>query len=216
VQARSAFLSRFFVKFLEVSGAGLASAVCAYALGQAGNWGSSAPAPAVAQVMSVTEDTIRMVRDDHALLVELVKKDAEAQKKPEPVAAAPAAAPAPVAELAPKPAKPAHAVPPRRHPKPEPGTTAADAKPRPSEPKQIQAAPLQPATASDPAPRVAAPSVEAAGARDAPPPVAGTNGHDRPLFAKLLPPWFSSTDDKRPDDIPRPPKPVGEFWRGAM
>jgi hypothetical protein len=226
VPSKSGFLSRFFVKFLEVSGAGLASAVCAYALGQAGNWGPSAPAPAVAQVTAVTEDTMRMVRDDHALLVELVKKEAEAQKKPEQAAPAPTAAPMPTAEptpapaVAPKPAKPAHAVQPRRHPKPEPGTTVADAKPRPLEPKPIQAAPIQPPAppaASDPAPKAVMPNAEAAGGRDAPPPPAATNAQDdRPLFAKLIPPWFSSAGDRRPDDVPRPPKPVGESLRSAM
>lgn len=223
MQTKSAFLSRFFVKFLEVSGAGLASAVCAYALGQAGNWAPSAPAPAVAHVAPVSEDTIRMVRDDHALLVELVKKEAEGQKKAEPAASAPMAAPAPTAEPAvaappaPKPAKPAHAVQPRRPPKPEQGTTLADTKPRPGEPKPIQAAPNQPPVVSDPAPKAAAQSVETAAGRDGAPPAAGTNAQDdRPLFARLVPPWFSSADVRRPADVPRPPMPVGESLRSAM
>src|SRR5262249_57649782 len=46
VQPKSTFFSRFFVKFLEVVGAGLASAVCAYVLGQAGAL-HPPPAPAV-------------------------------------------------------------------------------------------------------------------------------------------------------------------------
>ncbi len=53
MQPRFAFLSRFLVKFLEVGGAGLASAMCAYALGQMG----AAPAPptSIAQVSSVSQ-----------------------------------------------------------------------------------------------------------------------------------------------------------------
>jgi hypothetical protein len=53
MQSRFAFLSRFLVKFLEVGGAGLASAMCAYALGQMG----AAPAPptSIAQVSSVSQ-----------------------------------------------------------------------------------------------------------------------------------------------------------------
>jgi hypothetical protein len=55
VQPKSTFLSRFCVKFLEVAGAGLASAICAYVLGQAG---APRPAPTsatVAQVASVSQ-----------------------------------------------------------------------------------------------------------------------------------------------------------------
>src|SRR5713101_4134199 len=104
-QPRFAFLSRFLVKFLEVAGAGLASAVCAYALGQSGALNVSPPAvvpaaqvssvsqvPSVSQVSSVSqvpsanqvssahEGTIQATQNDHAL-VEPARKDAETPKK---------------------------------------------------------------------------------------------------------------------------------------
>ena len=73
MESRSGFLSRFFVKFLEVAGAGLASAVCAYCLGQIGRPApdATAAAPVAAMTSPATEDAIRLARDDHALLVEL-------------------------------------------------------------------------------------------------------------------------------------------------
>ncbi len=214
MQPKSAVLSRFLVRLLEITGAGLASAVCAYALGQIGNPTTSAPAPV--QVSAVSEDTIRMVRDDHALLVELVKKEAETQRKPESVvavASTPAAAPT-VAPAA-KPAKPTQTVQPRRNQKPE-QTPLAETRPRQGELKPGQPAPVQPpVAASEPAPKAAAQSAEPALRREGlASSEANTAVEDRPLFAKLMPSWFSSGHDR--SDVPRPPKPIGEFARSAM
>ena len=78
---RFAFLSRFGVKFVEVAGAGLASAACAYCLGLVGQQ-PPAPPPAIVQVMP-SEDAMRMARDDHALLAALVRKETEARKDAE-------------------------------------------------------------------------------------------------------------------------------------
>lgn len=81
MSGRLAFLSRFGVKFVEVAGAGLASAACAYFLGLVGQQ-SPAPPPAIVQVMP-SEDAMRMARDDHALLAALVRKETEARKEAE-------------------------------------------------------------------------------------------------------------------------------------
>jgi hypothetical protein len=205
MQPKSAVLSRFLVRLVEITGAGLASAVCAYGLGQIGKPATSAPAPV--QVSAVSEDTIRMVRDDHALLVELVKKEAEAQKKPESVAAvASTPAAAPTVAPAPKPAKPTQTVQPRRNQKPE-QPPLAETRSRQGE--------LKPGQPSELAPKTAAQSVEPALPREGPAPSeANTAVQDRPLFARLMPSWFSPGHDR--SDVPRPPKPVGEFARSAM
>jgi len=214
VELRSAFVSRFFVKFLEVAGAGVASAVCAYCLGQIGRTAPAATvaAPRAAVTSPATEDAVRLARDDHALLLELVRKGAEAPKQPESAAAA-AGAPAP------KPAKQASAAPPRRNQKPD---AAHEGRPRPVEAKPAQS----PAVLSDPAPRASAqsatpPSASAAGARAAgadpgparDAPAAPAANSDRPLLAKLVPSWLSPRDRL---DVPRPPMPVGEFAGSAM
>src|SRR5262249_46235575 len=214
VDSKSAFVSRFFVKFLELPGAGLASAVCAYCLGQIGTPPRDAsPAARVAAVTSpATEDAIRLARDDHALLVELVRKGAETPKQPDSVAPA---AGAPVS----KPAKQATAAPQRRNQKPD---AVHEGRPRPAEAKPTQS----PAVLSDPAPRASAqmagpPSASAptarspgaapapAAARDVPPAASG----DRPLLARLVPSWLSSRDRL---DVPRPPMPVGDVVDSAM
>jgi outer membrane biosynthesis protein TonB len=222
VQARTVGLSRFFVKFLEVAGAGLASAVCAYFLGQI-QIGKPAAAPAspqqIAQVALAAGESVRVVQEAPASVVEAAPTEPQPQKdeppkKPESTAAAPIAAPAPTATAAPapKPAKPAHTAQPRRQQKPE-QTPAADAKSQPQ--------PVHPPVAAD-----AKPPVPAAQSADAA--ATAPSGEDnRPLFAKLrlVPPWFSAGSDKpveRPAaerpmaDVPRPPMPVGDALRSAM
>jgi hypothetical protein len=199
------------IRLLEIAGAGLASAVCAYGLGQIGKPVTSAPA------LAVSEDTIRMVRDDHALLVELVKKDVETQKQPESVvavASTPAAAPT-VAPAA-KPAKPTQTLQPRRNSKPE-QPPVAEAKPRQGELKPGQPALVQPPVAASELapPKTAAQSAEPALRREGPASSEATTVvQDRPLFARLMPSWFSPGHDR--SDVPRPPKPIGEFARSAM
>jgi hypothetical protein len=140
VSGRFAFLSRFGVKFVEVAGAGFASAACAYFLGLIGQQ-PPAPPPAIVQVVP-SEDAMRMARDDHALLAALVRKetegrkDAEGRKDSESQAKLEAAA-------APKPVKPPQAAQVRRSQKPEqaaaseplaiqPPLAAANAAPKPA------------------------------------------------------------------------------------
>ena len=81
MSGRFAFLSRFGVKFVEVAGAGFASAACAYFLGLIGQQ-PPVPPPAIVQVVP-SEDAMRMARDDHALLAALVRKETEARKDAE-------------------------------------------------------------------------------------------------------------------------------------
>ena len=49
------YFSRFFVKFVEIIGAGLASAVCAYMLAHFGGLLSSSPTPASAPALTAIQ-----------------------------------------------------------------------------------------------------------------------------------------------------------------
>ena len=227
MQLRSIFLSRFFIRCVEVAGAGVVSALCAYFLSQIQLGKPAAAPPQVAQVSTVNQvalaagESVRVVEEVPAPRVEAAPAEAQPQeaqpqkeeppKKPESTAAAPAAPPAPAAAPAPKPAKPAHAAQPRR-----------EAKPRAPEP-------VQPPVAAAPP---VAPPVQSANAA----PAASSAEDDRPLFErlKLVPSWFSAKSDKPSDkpaadkpaerpaperpvaEVPRPPMPVGDPLRNAM
>jgi hypothetical protein len=205
VQTKFAFLSKFGIKFIEVASAGLASALCAFCLGQLGEPRRAPPAPIV-QVLPASEDAIRMARDDHALLAALVRKETEHQKREEVPALAGAAA---------KPAKPAPGAQARRNQKPEP-TASVETPPRAAEPL-----PLQPPTA-------ASPSAARPAARSAPPPLerdefavsasSPSGEEEHPLLARLgqIPSWFLPGNDRVFGEVPRPPMPVGEFFPSAM
>jgi hypothetical protein len=250
VQARSVVLSRFFVRCLEVAGAGVASAICAYVLGQiASPVAAPAPPQAVAQVALAAGDSVRVVQDAPAPLVEAAPTEPQMQKEPqtqkdepqnksESTAATPTTAPVPtaapvpaaahvpttvhvpMAAPAPKPAKPTHTAQPRRHQKPE-QTPVVEAKPRATEPLPIQPPVAAAEAAPKPAVQGGAPAAQSAdvgSARDgSAAPAAKSGEDDRTLFAKLglIPSWFSSGNDRpaeRPAaDVPRPPRPVGEF-----
>jgi hypothetical protein len=238
VLVRSIFFSRFFIRCIEVAGAGVVSALCAYFLSQIQLGKPAAAPPQVAQVSSVNQlalaagESVRVVEEVPVPRVEAAPADAQPQKdeppkKPESTAAvptatpstaataAPAATPAPTAAPAPKPAKPAHTAQPRRQQKPE-HAPVVEAKPRAAEPVQPP-----PVAAAPPA---AAPPAQSADAA----PAAKSAEDDRPLFArlKLIPQWFSSSSDKpaekpieRPAaaaEVPRPPMPVGDPLRSAM
>jgi len=222
MQLRFTFLSRFLVKFLEVAGAGLASAICAYALGQMGSASAppislvssasqvsavSQPAPASpatpsTAVASAVNETVAVApREDRA---EPARSD-EAQKKPDNVMVARTPAPAP--KLVRQPVQ-SH-----RPQKPE-QPAVVEAKPveaKPIDPKPIEAnkprvverQPMMPppSAAADVATKPAAPQSVDAG-REA----AGAKREEgKPLFARLrlVPPWFSSSTEKtneRPDE----------------
>jgi hypothetical protein len=210
VPGRFSFLSRFGVKFVEVAGAGLASAACAYCVGIVGQQ-PPAPPPAIVQVVP-SEDAMRMARDDHALLAALVRKETESRKDVEDRKDSESQA-KPEAAAAPKPAKP-QAAQARRSQKPE-QAAVSEPQPRASEPLAIQ----PPVAAANAAPKPAPQSPAAQPGRDGFA-AAGPNGdeEERPLFARLrqIPSWFSPANERVFGSVPRPPMPVGEFLPSAM
>jgi hypothetical protein len=189
------FMSRFAMKFIEVAGAGLASALCAYFLGQI----ERGPPTAVVQISPATMESA--AREARAAAI--TRSDNETQPERAVVASS--------ASSAPKPAKSAPATAARRSQTSEQGPSA-EPKRRGGEPLAIQ----PPIVAANPASRPAAPSVPAAATRDE---SATWNGdEERPLLARLkqVPSWFLPENDRVFGDLPRPPMPVGESLRSAM
>jgi hypothetical protein len=191
-------IRKFAVKFIEVAGAGLASALCAYILGQIERTPAPTPLPAVVYISPANVDTA--LREDHARPAEVARVDAETE--PAASAAAPAA----------KAIKPAAVAQARRNQKPEPGA-GAETKARGSEPLAIQPA----AVAANSALKSTAPAAPAAGGRDDAESWSGGE-EDRPLLARLkqIPSWFLPENDRIFGDLPRPPMPVGDALRSAM
>jgi hypothetical protein len=192
------FMSRFAIKFIEVAGAGLASALCAYFLGQIER--GAAPATAFVQISPATIENAA----GEGRVAAIGRSDGETQ--PEHTATA-----APTASSVPKPAKSASVPAARRTQTSEQGPSA-EPKRRSGEPLAIQ----PPAVASNPAPTTAAQNTQAAPGRDEP----GTWNSDeqRPLLARLkqIPAWFLPENDRVFGDLPRPPMPVGESLRSAL
>jgi len=120
---KSTYLSRFAVKFIEVAGAGVASALCAYFLGHIER--SPAPATAVVQISPATIENA--AREARGAVVAQSAADTQAER----VSVAPAMAPAP------KPAKSAPTAPARRNQKSEQGVASAEPKARTGEPLAI-------------------------------------------------------------------------------
>jgi hypothetical protein len=194
--AVKSFVWKFAVKFIEVAGAGLASALCAYILGQVERAPAPTPIPSVVYISPANVDTA--LREDHNHPAAIARTDAETQ----PEAAASAAAPA-----APKAVKPAAVAQARHNQKPEPGA-GAETKARSGEPMAIQ--PTAVAVNSAPGVQAAAGRDEAQGW--------GSGEEDRPLLARLkqIPSWFLPENDRIFGDLPRPPMPVGESLQSAM
>jgi hypothetical protein len=195
---RLTYLSRFAVKFIEVAGAGLASALCAYFLGQIER--SPAPAPATA-VVQISPATIENAAREAGVAVAAQNA---ADTQPERVSIAPAM------PSAPKPAKSASTAPARRKEKSEQGVASAEPKARAGEPLAIDAA----AISSTSAPKTTGQSIPTTAGRDEP--AAWSSEEERPLLAKLIPSWFLPENDRIFGDMPRPPMPVGESLRSAM
>ena len=198
---RFTFLSRFAVKFVEVAGAGLASAACAYVFGQIEK--PRPPAAPVVQVAPTLAEPARMARDDRPLLGETGRKEADSQ--PESAAATPTIV------SAPKLAKLTQPTSPRRNQKVE-QVPLAETKPRSSEPLAIS-----PSSVASNAAKAAGQSVRTQVGYDA---SAASNGgeEERPLLARLkqIPSWFLPENDRIFGDLPRPPMPVGEFVQSSM
>jgi hypothetical protein len=130
-------LRRFLIKMIEVAGAGCASAIAAFLLGNS-HEAERPPMPvppAVVHLAPADEQMIRFVRDESAALAEQLRNtDARSSTAGTASATAPSTAPA-----AQKPAKSASNTPARREQK----TTrpaAAEAKQRPVEPPPVAAA----------------------------------------------------------------------------
>jgi hypothetical protein len=202
VGTRFTFLSRFAVKFVEVAGAGLASAVCAYVFGQIER--PKPPAAPVVQVAPAIAERAPMARDDRPLVGETARKETESQ--PESAAATPT----PVS--APKLAKLTQPASPRRNQKSE-QVPLAETRARSGEPLAISAS----SVASNAAPKAAGQSVRAAAGYEGS--AASNSGEeDGPLLARLkqIPSWFMPENDRIFGELPRPPMPVGEFLQSSM
>ena len=125
MSGENSYLSRFFVKFVEVSAAGLATAISAYALAHFGGLLSSSPTPASAPAQTAVQ--VGPTASEVA---------GSLRAQPTPPAAAAAVnkqspAPdtdAPVAQPARKAGKDAKALPPRKQTKPD--TSVAEKEPR--------------------------------------------------------------------------------------
>jgi hypothetical protein len=207
VRIRFTFLSKFAVKFVEVAGAGLASAACAYVFGQIER--PQPPAAPVVQVAPVSAERARMARDDRPLLGETARKETDSQ--PESAASQPeSAAATPTTVSAPKLAKLTQPASPRRNQKPE---QVAEAKARSGEPLGISPS----SAASNAVPKASGQSVRAAAGYEGSSPSNGGE-EDGPLLARLkqIPSWFLPENDRIFGELPRPPMPVGEFLQSSM
>jgi len=207
VRIRFTFLSKFAVKFVEVAGAGLASAACAYVFGQIER--PQPPAVPVVQVAPAIAERARMARDDRPLLGETARKETDSQ--PESAASQPeSAAATPTTVSAPKLAKLTQPASPRRNQKPE---QVAEAKARSGEPLAISPS----SAASNAVPKASGQSVRAAAGYEGSSPSNGGE-EDGPLLARLkqIPSWFLPENDRIFGELPRPPMPVGEFLQSSM
>jgi hypothetical protein len=202
VGTRFTFLSRFAVKFVEVAGAGLASAACAYVFGQIER--PQPPAAPVVQVAPAIAEPARIARDDRPLLGETARKETESQ--PESAAATSTTVSAPKLAKLTQPASP------RRNQKSE-QVPLAETRARSGEPLAISAS----SVASNAAPKAAGQSVRAAAGYEGS--AASNSGEeDGPLLARLkqIPSWFMPENDRIFGELPRPPMPVGEFLQSSM
>ena len=69
------FIGKFAVKFIEMAGAGLASALCAYILGQVERAPVPTPMPAVVYISPANVDTA--LREDHSRSATVARTEAE-------------------------------------------------------------------------------------------------------------------------------------------
>ena len=209
MRTRFTFLSRFAVKFVEVAGAGLASAACAYVFGQIER--PQPPAAPVVQVAPVSAERARMARDDRPLLGETRRKETDSQ--PESAASQPeSAAATPTTVSAPRLAKLTQPTSPRRNQKSE-QVPLAETKARSGEPLAISPS----SAASNAAPKASGQSVRAPAGYEGSAP-SNSGEEDRPLLARLkqIPSWFLPENDRIFGELPRPPMPVGEFLQSSM
>jgi hypothetical protein len=206
VRIRFTFLSKFAVKFVEVAGAGLASAACAYVFGQIER--PQPPAAPVVQIAPVSAERARMARDDRPLLGETGRKETDSQPESQPESAAAT----PTTVSAPKLAKLTQPASPRRNQKSE-QVPLAETKARSGEPLAISPS----SVASNAAPKASGQSVRAPAGYEGSAP-SNSGEEDGPLLARLkqIPSWFLPENDRIFGELPRPPMPVGEFLQSSM
>jgi len=233
-------LTRVVIRVLEIAGAGLTSALVAYLLGRT-DTPPPAPPLGVVQLAPTDEEMIRSVRSDQAALLDQLRNDADARKKPQiayqaippqataQMVATNVAVSATDLVIASAPAKSEKSVQAstRRDEKPE-RVRVVDAKLRlkaepriaPRAEEVPQTRPLAGVVVDGAARNVGQRDVAAA---PAPTPVASAPGPDsdaglssalRGITARLLP-----SRDRLPvpdQGAVRPPMPVGELQQGAM
>ena len=235
-------LTRVVIRVLEIAGAGLTSALVAYLLGRT-DTPPPAPPLGVVQLAPTDEEMIRSVRSDQAALLDQLRNDADARKKPQiayqaippqataQMVATNVAVSATDLVIASAPAKSEKSVQAstRRDEKPE-RVRVVDAKLRlKAEPRIAPRAEEVPQTRPlagvvvDGAARNVGQRDVAVAAAPAPTPVASAPGPDsdaglssalRGITARLLP-----SRDRLPvpdQGAVRPPMPVGELQQGAM
>src|SRR5260370_1814947 len=184
---RYTVLSRVAIKFLEVAGAGAASALCAYMLGQFERHPAPAPAPAVIQLSPTAAENRLPDYQTHA-----ADLTAQVQTPPPAVPNAPTIA---SAAMLPKLA-PAALV--RRNQKPEQGVRAEKA--RTGEPPAIQPGTVASSSAGKPATQ----TVQPATAGDQ----AGNGGGEQRPLVPRPPALFFPPNPKPFRDPPPPPPPA--------
>src|SRR5258708_35290686 len=136
MSGENSYLSRFFVKFVEVSAAGLATAISAYALAHFGGLLSSSPTPASAPAQTAVQvgptarevaGTLRAQPTPPAAAAAVNKQSPAPQQDTD----------APVAQPARKAVKDAKALPPRKQTKTD--TSVAEKEPRGQKSAEAQA-----------------------------------------------------------------------------
>jgi hypothetical protein len=212
MHGRFPHLSAFAKKFLEICGAGLASAVIALFIGQTDK--PAAPLATVVYLSPADEQMIKIMRDDRAALLERLRSQPDVRTTPPAAAVSTPAAGAAVAATPPKSAQAASS---RREPKPERAAAATAAKQRSDERQPVQPAvtgkPLQVITvASHPVASYA----EASEPRNLPAPTVAAADSDWVTALKQIPGWFWPAGGGVSLEVPRPPLPVGNFLSRMM
>jgi hypothetical protein len=216
-------LRKLLIKMIEVAGAGCASAIAAFLLGNS-HEAERPPMPvtsppAVVHLAPADEQMIRHVRDENAALAEQLRNSSDTRSAAAgAIPVAPASAPA----IQQKPAKAASNTPARREQKPT-RTAAAEAKPQRAAESQRTAEPAPAQTASaatvttpygtDRAPGANARALESSDVRVTAAPAVPTESSQVPaqVPSRLWPAAVSSVRD-----APRPPLGVGEYLSSSM
>jgi hypothetical protein len=206
-------LRRCLTKMIEVAGAGCASAIAAFLLGNS-HEAERPPVPvppAVVHLAPADEQMIRHVRDENAALAEQLRNTADARSNT--AGTAPATAPAPAAQKPAKSASNAPASTPARREQKTTRATTVEAKQHPADPPPVAAAVAPYGT--DHSPWANARPVESKEIRVSAPSAAVPTESSSPAPAQVPSRlWPAAVSSVR--DAPRPPIGVGEFTSSSM